>query len=62
VARLIGATKTNQGLKVKCRLDHGKYATGRKISAEEKRSVRLQPMGFHGEWNYIIGTGRAANE
>ncbi|MFN0050674.1 MAG: ISAzo13-like element transposase-related protein [Planctomycetales bacterium] len=30
------------------------YVTGRKISDEEMRSVRLKRNEFHGDWNYEI--------
>jgi len=54
IVRLIGATKTSKGLSVTCRLDHGKYPTGRRVTNEQMKSVRLERMEFHGEWNYII--------
>jgi hypothetical protein len=54
IVRLIGSTATTKGLTVSCRLDHRKYPTGKKVSDGEMRSVRLSPMRFHGEWNYII--------
>ena len=54
IVRLIGATKTAKGLSVTCRLDHGKYPIGRRVTNEQMKSVRLEPMEFHGEWNYII--------
>jgi len=54
VVRLISATKTSKGLRVTCRLDHGKYAIGRKVSEAEMKALRLTPLEFHGEWNYII--------
>jgi hypothetical protein len=59
VVRLIGATSTSQGLKVTCRLDHGKYPTGQKVTKKQLKAVRLFPMNFHGEWNYAI---RPTNE
>jgi len=54
IVRLIGATKTLKGLSVTCRLDHGKYPIGRKVTNQEMKEVRLEPMEFHGEWNYVI--------
>ena len=54
VVRLITATTTAKGLKVTCRLDHGKYPLGRKIADEEFALVNLKPARFHGEWNYTI--------
>lgn len=54
VVRLIGATTTGKGLSVHCRLDQGKYPTGRKVTKEEMETVHLHPANFHGEWNYRI--------
>ena len=54
VVHLITATTTAKGLKVTCRLDHGKYPLGRKIADEEFALVNLKPARFHGEWNYTI--------
>jgi hypothetical protein len=54
VVRLIGATTTTKGLSVRCRLDHEKYPTGRKVTNEEMQQVQLHPAKFHGEWNYGI--------
>jgi hypothetical protein len=54
IVNLIARTTTATGLKVTCRLDRRKYATGRRITNEEMKSVRLSPAPFHGEWNYTI--------
>jgi len=54
IVRLIAHTTTAQGLSVTCRLDHGKYPTGRKVSDEEMKSINLTAHKFHGEWNYDI--------
>ncbi len=54
IVHLIAKTTTAKGLKVTCRLDRRKYSTGRKVSAEEMKRVKLQPNRFHGEWNYVI--------
>ena len=51
---LIAKTTTAKGLTVTCRLDRRKYATGRKVTAEEMKRVNLYPDKFHGEWNYVI--------
>ena len=47
-------TTTAKGLKVTCRLDRGKYPTGREVSDDEMQRVNLKPNKFHGEWNYLI--------
>ena len=46
--------KTAKGLKVTCRLDRRKYPTGRKVSNEEMKRIKMRPNQFHGEWNYVI--------
>ncbi|ASJ76744.1 ISAzo13 family transposase [Granulosicoccus antarcticus] len=54
VIELIGATKTEQGLEVRCELDTNTYEKGRKVTDEEMESINLHPHKFHGEWNYTI--------
>ena len=54
IVALIAATKTKTGLKVKSRLDTGKYPKGVKVSKEEFAAIDLKPAMFHGEWNYTI--------
>lgn len=54
IVRLIAGTTTAKGLTVACRLDHRKYPTGREVTVEEMKMIRIIPQAFHGEWNYII--------
>jgi hypothetical protein len=54
VVKLIGATMSKTGLKVKARLDKGKYPTKVKVTDEQMRSLNITPHAFHGEWNYTI--------
>lgn len=54
VVKLIGATKTKTGLKVKAKLDKGKYPPKMKVSDAEMASLNIEPHEFHGEWNYTI--------
>lgn len=54
IVRLIAKTTTAKGLKVTCRLDRRKYPTGRKVSDEEVKQLRIKRDKFHGEWNYVI--------
>ena len=54
IVNLIARTTTAKGLTVSCRLDRRKYPTGRKISAQEMKQLKLRPNRFHGEWNYVI--------
>ena len=54
VVQLIGAVKTNTGLKVKSQLDLNTYEKGKKVSDEELESINIHRHEFHGEWNYTI--------
>jgi hypothetical protein len=54
VVKLIGATVTKTGLKVKARLDKRKYPTKVKVTDAQMREVNITPHAFHGEWNYTI--------
>jgi transposase len=54
IVQLIAGTTTAKGLKVTCRLDRRRYATGRKVSDQEFAALNLAPNAFHGEWNYSI--------
>jgi hypothetical protein len=51
---LIANTRTKNGLKISAELDTGNYPTGKKISDEEIKDVKLKPSSFHGDWNYSI--------
>jgi hypothetical protein len=51
---LISRTKTTQGLTVDCKLDHRKYITGKKVTNEEMKRIKITTAHFHGEWNYSI--------
>jgi Rhodopirellula transposase. len=51
---LISKTRTAGGLKVKCRLDMGKYPTGRQVTPAQMKTVNLVRNEFHGDWNYSI--------
>ena len=54
IVHLISRASTAKGLRVICRLDRRKYATGRKVTAEQMKQINLHPDKFHGEWNYVI--------
>jgi hypothetical protein len=54
VVKLIAATTTRTGLKVRSRLDTGEYPSGVTVSDAEMESLYLRPDAFHGEWNYSL--------
>ena len=54
IVKLIGNTSTQQGLRVKAKLDKRKYPTKVKVSDQEMKQINLKPHNFHGEWNYSI--------
>ena len=58
IVRLIGATTTREGLRVRAELDAGKYPTAVTVSDEDLDRVRLTPAQFHGDWNYTIAPSR----
>src|SRR5262245_29853601 len=59
IVHLIARTTTAKGLQVICRLDRRRYATGRRISDEQMKSINLVRHRFHGDWYYIIRPHRA---
>jgi hypothetical protein len=54
IIKLIGATTTEKGLRVRAQLDEGTYPLGIKVSDEEMARLSLERADFHGEWNYLI--------
>ena len=54
VVKLIGATMSKTGLKVKAKLDKRKYPLKVKVTDDQMRSLNIEPHEFHGEWNYTI--------
>lgn len=54
VVKLIGATTTETGLKVRAALDENHYPTKQKVTDEEMAAIKIQRETFHGEWNYAI--------
>ena len=54
VVQLIGHTKTEAGLRVKAKLDYGKYPTGVEVSKAQMRAFKLVRNEFHGDWNYEL--------
>lgn len=54
IVSLIGSTKTQEGLRVRCELDSNEYPAGLKVSDDQLDKVRLEKHEFHGDWNYTI--------
>jgi hypothetical protein len=54
IVNLIAATTTTTGLTVRSRIDDRVYPKGRRISDRQLALVNLEPLAFHGEWNYTI--------
>jgi hypothetical protein len=54
IVRLIGSTTTRAGLTIRADLDTGTYPTGVKVTDAALAAVRIEPAGFHGDWNYTI--------
>jgi hypothetical protein len=59
IVNLIGATRTADGLRVRCELDTGRYPKGQDVSDAAFAAVRLEPHRFHGDWNYTIQPRRS---
>jgi Rhodopirellula transposase DDE domain len=60
IVELIGATRTQTGLRVRAELDRGRYPLGVRVRDEELAAVPLVRHAFHGEWNYTLHSGRIA--
>jgi len=56
IINFISSTTTKTGLKVKAELDAHEYETGKKITNEQMRSLRLTLHKTHPAWNYTIDT------
>lgn len=56
IVNLIAATTTRKGLKIKCAIDSGKYATAQKVRDKEMASLNITRFDFHGEWNYMLSS------
>ncbi len=54
IVSLIGATTTQNGLRVRAEVDPGLYPTGVKVTAQQMETINIEPHTFHGEWNYTI--------
>jgi transposase len=54
IVSLISNTRTNQGLAIRAELDQGLYATGKKVTDEDMKTLAITRCDFHGEWNYSL--------
>ncbi|HEX9817213.1 MAG TPA: ISAzo13 family transposase, partial [Candidatus Thermoplasmatota archaeon] len=52
IVSLIGATRTQTGLRVRAELDQGKYPKDREVTDAQMATLNLRPDPFHGDWNY----------
>jgi hypothetical protein len=54
MVKLIAATTTRTGLRVRSALDTGDYPSGVAVSDKEMETLYLRKDPFHGEWNYSL--------
>jgi len=54
IVELLGATRTQTGLRVRAELDRGRYPLGVRVGDEELAAVPLARHEFYGEWNYTL--------
>ena len=56
VIELIGATKTNAGLKILAKLDSRIYESGKKVTNEDFETINLRKGSTLSQWNYSISS------
>jgi len=54
IVNLIGATRTQTGLKVKAILDTNEYETGVEVSKEQMAKLHIRRHKTHPDWNYTL--------
>ncbi len=54
IVRLIAATTTRTGLRVRSALDTNAYPAGTRVPDAAMDTLHLRPDAFHGEWNYSL--------
>jgi transposase len=54
IVKLIAATTTRTGLRVRSGLDQNAYPAGRIVSDADMQTLHLRTDAFHGEWNYSL--------
>ena len=58
IISLINATKTDEGLTVKCVVDNREYKTKEVVSDKDYEAITIKAHKFHGEWNYTISPNK----
>ena len=61
VVNLIGATRTETGLKVKAVLDTNEYETGVEVSKAQMQELRIRRHRTHPDWNYTLSPRHQAS-
>jgi len=54
IVNLIGSTRTDKGLTVRCELDQNSYPKGIKVPEKVLTEIDMVRHDFHGDWNYTI--------
>jgi hypothetical protein len=54
IVKLIAATTTRTGLRVRSALDRNAYPKGVKVGDAEMKTLYLERDAFHGDWNYTL--------
>ena len=54
IIKLIGATTTKKGLRIKAKLDKREYQKGKKITDEEFAMIKIVKNKIMPKWNYTI--------
>jgi len=58
IINLIAATRTKNGLQVRCQIDTNSYPKGIKVSDDIMGRLNILRDLFHGEWNYTISPNK----
>jgi len=54
IVSLIGATRSEAGLRVRSEIDRRRYPGGVVVTDQQMERISLQRHRFHGDWNYTI--------
>jgi len=54
IVNVIGSTKTEKDLPIRCIFDEQTYGKGAKVTDEEFDEIHINKDELHGEWNYTI--------